>query len=152
MQYPSPEAVSPLILAQSAGMSKQAMNAFLESLEALGYLVREADPTNGRAQVVRLTKRGQEGFATMRVILADIAGEWAARLGPERSVELKQMLREQWRSCWRAGCRSLRAVIAGPPSCPARRRPQHHRKRVSGSHAWQHVLYRQRAEPSMKFM
>jgi DNA-binding MarR family transcriptional regulator len=97
MQYPSPDGVSPLVLAQRAGMSKQAMNAVLENLEALGYLVRETDPTNGRARLVRLTKRGQGAFATMRVILADIEADWAAQLGPKRFAELKQMLREQWR-------------------------------------------------------
>jgi DNA-binding MarR family transcriptional regulator len=97
MQYPSPEGVSPLVLARRAGISKQAMNAVLESLETLGYLVRGSDPTNGRARVVRLTKRGQKAFVTMRVILADIETDWAARLGPKRFAELQQMLREQWR-------------------------------------------------------
>lgn len=97
MQYPSPEGVNPLVLAQRAGMSKQAMNAVLQNLEALGYLVREADPANGRARVVRLTRRGQEAFATMRVILAQIEADWAARLSPDRFAALKQMLREQWR-------------------------------------------------------
>lgn len=96
MQYPEPDGVSPSVLAQRAGLSKQAMNAVLQSLEALGYLVREPDPRNRRTAVVRLTERGQRAFAAMRVILAEIEAEWAARLGPARFAEFKAMLHEWW--------------------------------------------------------
>jgi len=59
LQYPGPDGVRPGVLAERAGMSKQAMNQLLRSLEGLGYLVRASSPEEGRARTVRLTKRGR---------------------------------------------------------------------------------------------
>lgn len=39
-RFPGPHGVRPGVLAERAGMSKQAMNRLLRSLEDLGYLVR----------------------------------------------------------------------------------------------------------------
>src|SRR5262245_65547999 len=59
LQFPGPDGVRPGLLAERAGMSKQAMNQLLRSLEALGYLARSAAPEHeGRAGVIRLPKRG----------------------------------------------------------------------------------------------
>ena len=38
LQFPGPDGVRPSTLAERAGMSKQAMNQLLPSLEAAGYL------------------------------------------------------------------------------------------------------------------
>jgi len=59
LQFPGPDGVRPGVLAERAGMSKQAMNQLLRSLEALGYLARSDAPDEGRARVVHLTKRGR---------------------------------------------------------------------------------------------
>src|SRR5262245_61352794 len=56
LQFPGPDAVRPGMLAERAGMSKQAMNQLLRSLEGLGYVTRADAPDEGRARVVRLTK------------------------------------------------------------------------------------------------
>src|SRR3974390_572092 len=56
LQYPGPDGGRPGLLAERAGMSKQAMNQLLKSLEGLGYLGRSAAPDEGRARIVRLTK------------------------------------------------------------------------------------------------
>jgi DNA-binding MarR family transcriptional regulator len=53
-------------------MSKQAMNQLLKSLEGLGYLVRSDAPDEGRARIVRSTKRGVPSYAKMLDILRDI--------------------------------------------------------------------------------
>ena len=53
------------LLAERAGMSKQAMNQLLRSLEALGYIVRSDAPDEGRARIVRFTKRGRAAYAKM---------------------------------------------------------------------------------------
>src|SRR4030095_5323562 len=55
LQYPGPDGVRPGMLAERAGMSKQAMNQLLRSLEALGYVARSDHPDEGRARMVRLT-------------------------------------------------------------------------------------------------
>ena len=44
LQFPGPDGVRPGLLAERAGMSKQAMNQLLRSLERLGYLVRSDAP------------------------------------------------------------------------------------------------------------
>src|SRR4029453_4604882 len=48
LQFPGPDGVRPGVLAERAGMSKQAMNQLLKSLEGLGYLVRSDAPGGGR--------------------------------------------------------------------------------------------------------
>src|SRR5260370_42366800 len=40
LQFPGPDGVRPGTLAERAGMSKQAMNQLLRSLEGLGYIIR----------------------------------------------------------------------------------------------------------------
>src|SRR5678815_1338803 len=49
LQFPGPDGVRPGLLADRAGMSKQAMNQLLRSLEAVGYLARSDHPDEGRA-------------------------------------------------------------------------------------------------------
>src|SRR5215813_2153398 len=44
LQFPGPDGARPGTLAKRAGMSKQAMNRLLGSLEELGYLVRNDAP------------------------------------------------------------------------------------------------------------
>jgi DNA-binding MarR family transcriptional regulator len=98
LQFPGPEGIRPGMLAERAGMSKQAMNQLLRSLENIGYIVRSDAPDEGRARVVRLTKRGQEAYAKMYDILRAIEHEWSAELGPKRFNELKKLLLRVWES------------------------------------------------------
>ena len=91
LQFPGPDGVRPGTLAERAGMSKQAMNQLLRSLENLGYLVRSV-PNEGSARIVRLTKRGRAADAKMVDILRDIEREWSAELGPKRFAQLKELL------------------------------------------------------------
>ena len=71
MQYPGPDGVRPGELAERAGISKQAMNQLLKSLERLGYIAREDAPDEGRARSSALpnaaklrTRRCSTSFAT----------------------------------------------------------------------------------------
>src|SRR6516162_8791394 len=59
LQFPGPDGVRPGTLAERAGMSKQAMNQLLRSLEGLGYITRSDAPEEGRARIIRFTKRGR---------------------------------------------------------------------------------------------
>src|SRR5437016_1782932 len=63
LQFPGPDGVRPGTLAERAGMSKQAMNQLLRSLEGLGYIARSDVPDEGRARIIRLTKRGRAAYA-----------------------------------------------------------------------------------------
>jgi DNA-binding MarR family transcriptional regulator len=81
LQFPGPDGVRPGVLAERAGMSKQAMNQLLRSLEALGYLARSDAPDEARARIVRLTKRGRAAWVKIHEILRDIEREWSTELG-----------------------------------------------------------------------
>src|SRR5579863_4561695 len=87
LQFPGPDGVRPGMLAERAGMSKQAMNQLLRSLEGLGYIVRSDAAHEGRARIIRLTKRGRAAYAKVHDILRDIEGEWIAELGRERFAQ-----------------------------------------------------------------
>lgn len=98
LQFPGPDAVRPGMLAERAGISKQAMNQLLRSLEALGYLERSDAADEGRARIVRLTKRGRAAYAKIHEILRDIEHEWSAELGAKSFSELKGLLLRVWMS------------------------------------------------------
>ena len=98
LQFPGPDGVRPGTLAERASMSKQAMNQLLGSLEALGYIVRSDAPDEGRARIVRFTKRGRAAYSKVYDILGDIEHEWSAELGPQRFTRLKELLLRVWDS------------------------------------------------------
>jgi len=98
LQFPGPDGARPGVLAERAGVSKQAMNQLLRSLEGLGYLARSNAPDQGRARIVRLTRRGRAAYAKIHDILRDIEAEWSAELGPKHFTELKHLLLRVWAS------------------------------------------------------
>ncbi len=98
LQFPGPDGVRPGVLAERAGMSKQAMNQLLRSLEGLGYLARSDAPDGGRARVVRLTKRGRAAYMKIHAILRDVEREWSAELGARQFRQFKALLRRVWES------------------------------------------------------
>jgi len=98
LQFPGPDGVRPGLLAERAGMSKQAMNQLLRSLEGLGYVARSDAPDEGRARIVRLTKRGRAAYAKVHEILRDIEREWSAELGSTQFTQLKKLLLRVWNS------------------------------------------------------
>ncbi len=97
-RFPGPDGVRPSVLAERAGMSKQAMNRILGSLEELGYVVRSNTPDEGRARIVRFTKRGHAAYAKAIEILEQIEKEWRAELGPKDFAQLKELLFRVWES------------------------------------------------------
>jgi DNA-binding MarR family transcriptional regulator len=98
LQFPGPDGVRPSALAERAGMSKQAMNQLLRSLEGFGYIARSDAPDAGRARIIRFTKRGRAAYAKIHDILRDIEREWSAELGPARFAQLKELLCRVWNS------------------------------------------------------
>lgn len=98
LQFPGPDGVRPGLLAERAGMSKQAMNQLLRSLEGFGYLARSDAPGEGRGRIVRLTRRGRAAYAKIHDILREIEREWSAELGPKHFAQLKELLLLVWES------------------------------------------------------
>jgi len=85
-------------LAERAGISKQAMNQLLRSLEGLSYVVRSDALDEGRARIIRFTKRGRVAYSKVHDILRDIEHEWSAELGPKDFAQLKELLFRVWES------------------------------------------------------
>jgi DNA-binding MarR family transcriptional regulator len=79
-------------LASKARMTKQSMGAIVDQLEGAGCVERVDDPSDGRAKLVRLTKRGREGARVARAAVVEVEAEWSRRIGAERIAELKSIL------------------------------------------------------------
>src|SRR5579863_140988 len=98
LQFPGPDGVRPGTLAERACMSKQAMNQLLRGLEDLGYIIRFDASDEGRARIVRFTKRGRAAYSKVHDILRNIEHEWSAELGPKDFAQLKKLLSRVWES------------------------------------------------------
>ena len=96
LQYPSPDGCRPGELAERAGVSKQAMNQLLRSLERLGYIRRQDAGKGRRARIVRFTRRGHAAWARIHEILVEIETEWRATLGDRNFDRLKRLLCDVW--------------------------------------------------------
>ena len=79
-------------LAQRAQLTKQSMGYLVDYLEGRGYVERRPDPTDRRAILIFLTKRGWEQVRAALRIIAAIEDEWAQWLGTGRMEELRTML------------------------------------------------------------
>jgi DNA-binding MarR family transcriptional regulator len=97
-RFPGPDGVRPGVLAERACISKQAMNRLLGSLQDLGYLLRSDAPDEGRARVVRFTKRGHAAWAKVLQVLREIEREWNHELGAKDFAKLKEILGRVWQS------------------------------------------------------
>lgn len=96
LQYPGPDGSRPSELAERAGMSKQAMNQLLRSLERLGYLSRRKSTEDQRARLVHFTARGRAAWREIHEILAEIEVEWRTTLGEKDFHRLKALLCKAW--------------------------------------------------------
>jgi DNA-binding MarR family transcriptional regulator len=82
----------PSVLALKSGVTKQAMSQLVTELKARGYVEQVADPTDTRAKIVRLTKRGvalREACLLARGELHALATD---ALGKSRLARLQQDL------------------------------------------------------------
>ncbi len=70
-------------LASHAQLSLSATSELVNDLENLGYLAREPDPSDRRAKLIVLSKRGQSLMAAAGVRVADIERRWAAVVGDD---------------------------------------------------------------------
>ena len=82
------------VLAERAGVSKQAMAQLVAHLEAHGYVERIPDPSDRRAKLVRTTAHGRAVFAIAREFVADVEARVGARLGEAKVAQLRALLRE----------------------------------------------------------
>jgi DNA-binding MarR family transcriptional regulator len=94
LQYLDDEGTRVSVLAERAGMTRQSMTQLVEHLERHGYVERVADPSDGRAQLVRATARGNAVFSIVREFVAEVEARLDARLGTAKLARLKALLQE----------------------------------------------------------
>jgi DNA-binding MarR family transcriptional regulator len=82
------------VLAQRAGVTKQAMAQLVAHLEQHGYVERVADPADRRAKRVRATARGKAVYAIARELMAEIDARLDQRLGAVKKQRLRTLLEE----------------------------------------------------------
>ena len=87
-------------LAERAQLTKPTVVYLVNDLEALGYVQRIPDPSDGRAKLVQLTDRGRAAIEVGRAAIAEIEGEWRAALGDERVAQLRELLLELRAFLW----------------------------------------------------
>jgi len=87
-----PEGTRLTDLAERARMTKQSVGEVTSDLEQRGYVERVADPSDGRAKIIRLTERGRAAQALGVGLIDDLEQEWGERFGAERVAALREAL------------------------------------------------------------
>jgi DNA-binding MarR family transcriptional regulator len=80
-------------LVARAGLTKQAVQQFVDELVADGILMRTPDETDARARQVVLTKAGLTAMRDADRIKSEIETRWRVRLGSEDFDRLDALLR-----------------------------------------------------------
>lgn len=81
-------------LARRMGNTRQAVSQLVQAIEAVGYLERGPDPTDGRGVLVRHTAAGRALLADALEAMSDIEEGYARVIGAERMGQLKAALAE----------------------------------------------------------
>ncbi len=79
-------------LAEAAQVSKQAAKFLVDQLESADYVERVPDPSDGRARLIRATRRGEDVIAVAGTVQRDIEQEWRDHLGEPATDELERIL------------------------------------------------------------
>lgn len=79
-------------LAERSPITKQALGKLVASLEARGYVAKQPDPDDGRAQRIVLSERGRAMLEAAREVIQEIEDEWAAALGAGELTRIRKAL------------------------------------------------------------
>lgn len=88
----APEGSRLTVMAEQAELTKQSMAYLVGYLEEHGYVSVQPDPNDGRAKLVRLTKRGQSFVSALLKASAAVEADLAGRLGATRLKQLRELL------------------------------------------------------------
>lgn len=79
-------------LARRVGISKQAVGQLVDDLVQLRVLERVADPSDGRAKLVRFTAHGRRQIHAGLALLAELGAELEGHVGSKRMKALHDAL------------------------------------------------------------
>ena len=79
-------------LAEQASITKQSAGFLVDQLERAGYVERVADPSDGRARLVRITERGLHTIPLAASVVSEVEAEWTEHLGKRRMGQLREIL------------------------------------------------------------
>ncbi len=91
-RYPTLDGLRPIEIAERMQITKQSVHELLTHMEQRGYLVREPDPSNRRARVVRLTESGKRLELVVRAAAGAAEEQIATMLGARRFNQLREAL------------------------------------------------------------
>jgi DNA-binding MarR family transcriptional regulator len=80
------------VLAQRAAVTKQAMSHLVRLMERQGYLEQVPDPTDTRAKVVRMTKRGEAVKTACVDVREELNRKVASVLGLNEAARMEAYL------------------------------------------------------------
>lgn len=79
-------------LAERARVTKQTAGFLVDQLERAGYVRRVPDPSDARARLVQIARRGAAARTVARAVEVEVEAEWSAHLGPQRTRQLRRTL------------------------------------------------------------
>lgn len=94
MVHIGPDGVRQGDLADRAGLTKQAVQQFVDELVADGILMRTPDKTDARARWVRLTPEGEAAMRDADRIKAEIEASWRVAIGTQAFDRFDNALRD----------------------------------------------------------
>lgn len=87
-----PGGLSQSALTAELGVSKQAVQQYIDDLVAEGAVERVPDPSDGRARIIRLTARGIASITEGNEVKLQIEARYRQRIGAERFDQLQAAL------------------------------------------------------------
>jgi DNA-binding MarR family transcriptional regulator len=94
LQMIPPDGIRITDLAALAGMTKQALGEFVDTLESAGYVGSRSDERDRRVRLVSRTTRGDEAAEASSAAIASVESAWRAEIGPARYDAMMSALRE----------------------------------------------------------
>ncbi|MDX8035516.1 MarR family transcriptional regulator [Lentzea sp. BCCO 10_0856] len=79
-------------LAEAAQVTKQTAGFLVDQLEQAGYLERVPDPSDGRARLVRVTRKAMAAVPIANEEMARMEEEWEQHIGKRRMTQLREAL------------------------------------------------------------
>jgi DNA-binding MarR family transcriptional regulator len=90
----SPDGSRVTEMAERARMTKQSMGYLVDALTERGYVTLKPDPTDGRANLVCLTARGESFVSAAMALSAQIEADAASDIGAEEMARLRSLLQQ----------------------------------------------------------